>query len=65
MPEEDERQSFFTKTRERVSLLCRSWEIMQKERAAMDALKEEAKFNFKGKPGNWSLNWQKNLGAPP
>ena len=48
-----------------MSLLCRSWEIMQKERAAMDALKEEAKFNFKGKPGNWSLNWQKNLGAPP
>merc|ERR1719247_1617989 len=28
-----------------------SWEIMQKKRAAMDALKEEAKFNFKGSPG--------------
>jgi len=42
-----------------------SWDIMQKERAAMDALKTEAKFNSSGKPGNFSLNWQKNLGAPP
>merc|ERR1719181_853281 len=42
-----------------------SWEIMQKERQAMDALKQEAKFNSKGKPGNFSLKWQKNLGAPP
>jgi len=42
-----------------------SWEIMQKERAAMDELKKEAKFNSSGKPGNFSLGWQENLGAPP
>jgi len=42
-----------------------SWEIMQKERAAMDELAKEAKFNTKGKPGNFSLKWQENLGAPP
>jgi len=42
-----------------------SWEIMQKEREAMDALKTEAKFNSKGKPGNFSLKWQEKLGAPP
>jgi hypothetical protein len=41
-----------------------SWDIMQKERAAMDELKKEAKFNFKGKPGNFSLKWQDNLGPP-
>ena len=27
--------------------LCRSWDIMQKEKAAMDELKKEAKFNPK------------------
>merc|ERR1719478_1624348 len=42
-----------------------SWDIMQKERQLMDELAKEAKFNTKGKPGNFSLNWQKNLGAPP
>jgi hypothetical protein len=42
-----------------------SWDIMQKERAAMDELAKDPKFNMKGKPGNFSLNWQKNLGAPP
>jgi hypothetical protein len=42
-----------------------SWDIMNKEKAAMEALKAEAKFNFKGKPGNFSLKWQENLGAPP
>jgi hypothetical protein len=42
-----------------------SWDIMQKERALMDDLAKEAKFNTKGKPGNFTLNWQKNLGAPP
>ena len=51
--------------RERCSGLCRSWEIMNKERAAMDALATEAKFQSKGKPGNFSLKWQENLGAPP
>merc|ERR1712100_329508 len=39
-----------------------SWDIMQKERAEMDELKKEAKFNSKGKPGNFSLKWQENLG---
>jgi hypothetical protein len=42
-----------------------SWDIMNKERAAMDALKTEAKFNSSGKPGNFSRKWQENLGAPP
>jgi hypothetical protein len=42
-----------------------SWDIMQKERQLMDDLGKEAKFNTKGKPGNFSLAWQKNLGAPP
>ena len=42
-----------------------SWEIMQKERELMDALKLEPKFNIKGKPGNFKLSWQKGLGAPP
>jgi hypothetical protein len=42
-----------------------SWEIMQKERAAMDELAKEAKFNMKGKPGNFARNWQEKLGSPP
>ena len=42
-----------------------SWEIMQKERAAMDELAKDPKFSIKGKPGNFFLSWQKNLGAPP
>jgi hypothetical protein len=42
-----------------------SWDIMQKEKAAMDELAKEPKFQSKGKPGNFSLAWQKNLGAPP
>jgi len=41
-----------------------SWDIMQKERALMDELAKEPKFNFKGKPGNFSLKWQDNLGPP-
>ena len=42
-----------------------SWEKMQEHNKLMDALKQEAKFNVKGKPGNFTLSWQKNLGAPP
>ena len=42
-----------------------SWDIMQKEKAMMDELKTQPKYNLKGKPGNFNLNWQKNLGAPP
>jgi hypothetical protein len=42
-----------------------SWEQMQEHNKLMDALKQEAKFNVKGKPGNFTLSWQKNLGAPP
>jgi hypothetical protein len=45
-----------------------SWEIMQAERAAMDELKKDPKFNLSGKPGNFSLKWQDhplNKGAPP
>ena len=42
-----------------------SWDLMKEHNAKMDALKQEAKFNLKGKPGNFSLGWQKNLGATP
>jgi hypothetical protein len=42
-----------------------SWELMKEHNAKMDALKQEAKFNLKGKPGNFSRGWQKNLGATP
>jgi len=42
-----------------------SWDIMQKEAKLMEELKQEAKFNTKGKPGNFSLKWQENLKAPP
>jgi len=42
-----------------------SWEIMQKEQAAMKELETDPKFSVKGKPGNWSPKWQENLGAPP
>ena len=41
------------------------WDIMQKERAMMDELAKNPKFGLKGKPGCFSLGWQKNLGAPP
>ena len=42
-----------------------SWDIMQKERAAMEELAKDPKFSVTGKPGNCRLDWQKNLGAPP
>jgi len=42
-----------------------SWDIMQKEKALMEELAKEPKFNTKGKPGNWNLKWQDKLGAPP
>jgi len=41
-----------------------SWDIMQKERQLMDELAKEPKFQSKGKPGNFSLKWQENLGPP-
>jgi len=41
-----------------------SWEIMQAERAAMDALKKDPKFSVTGKPGNFTRKWQDNLGPP-
>jgi hypothetical protein len=42
-----------------------SWDQQQEHAKKMDALKQEAKFNITGKPGNFSLGWQKNLGATP
>ena len=42
-----------------------SWDIMQKERQMMEEFAKDPKFNIKGAPGNFHLNWQKNLGAPP
>jgi uncharacterized surface protein with fasciclin (FAS1) repeats len=41
------------------------WAKMQEDAKLMDALKQEAKFNIKGRPGNFHLKWQENLGAPP
>jgi uncharacterized surface protein with fasciclin (FAS1) repeats len=41
------------------------WAKMQEDAKLMDALKQEAKFNIKGRPGNFHLKWQDNLGAPP
>jgi hypothetical protein len=38
---------------------------MQAERKIMDGLKEQPKFNTKGRPGNFRLKWQEGLGAPP
>merc|ERR1719296_747725 len=35
-----------------------SWAIMQAEKAKMEELAKEAKFNVKGKPGNFSPKWQ-------
>jgi len=42
-----------------------SWAIMQVEAKIMADLKETAKYNVKGKPGNWTPKWQETLGAPP
>merc|ERR1711990_1060212 len=42
-----------------------SWAIMQEERAKMDDLKTQPKFNLSGKAGNFKRNWQESLGAPP
>lgn len=42
-----------------------SWAIMQEEAAAMEKLKQEPKFNSKGKPGCFVRSWQDKLGAPP
>ena len=42
-----------------------SWAIMQEERAKMDELATNPKFNMKGKPGNFNRKWQDKLGAPP
>merc|ERR1719310_2702382 len=42
-----------------------SWAIMQAEKAMMEELASNPKFNVKGKPGNFNLAWQKNLGSPP
>merc|ERR1711934_134974 len=42
-----------------------SWAQQEEHKKNMDALKQEAKFNTTGKPGNFPLSWQKNLGVPP
>jgi len=42
-----------------------SWDIMQKEKAAMEELAKDPKFNSTGKPGNFKRSWQDNLGNPP
>jgi len=40
-----------------------SWDIQAKNNARMDVLKTEAKYNIKGKPGNWSKGWADKLKA--
>merc|ERR1719359_321599 len=42
-----------------------SWAIQQENNKRMDELKTQAKFNLKGKPGNWVKGWAATLGAPP
>merc|ERR1712094_89610 len=42
-----------------------SWEIMQKERAAMDELAKDPKFSIKGKPGNFSSRGRRTSARPP
>lgn len=42
-----------------------SWALQQEHNKRMDELKLQAKFNIKGKPGNFSPKWQANLGAVP
>jgi hypothetical protein len=42
-----------------------SWAIMQEEKLKMEQLALDPKFNAKGRPGNFSPKWQKDLGSPP
>jgi len=42
-----------------------SWQIMQKEKTMMEEFAKDPKWDLKGKPGCFTLGWQKNLGAPP
>jgi len=42
-----------------------SWDLMQEHNKIMDALKQEAKFNIKGKPGCWKKGWADGLGPAP
>jgi len=42
-----------------------NWQIMQKEKEMMESFAADPKWDMKGKPGCFSLGWQKKLGAPP
>ena len=42
-----------------------SWAIMQEETKMMEVIRTDPKMQLTGQPGNWSPNWQENLGAPP
>jgi len=41
-----------------------SWASMQEEKVKLDDLKTSPKWGLSGKPGCYSMQWQKNLGAP-
>lgn len=42
-----------------------SWAKMLEEQEKMEVLRKDPKFSVTGKPGNFRLNWQDKLGAPP
>lgn len=42
-----------------------SWAIMQAEAKLMDVVKANPKYSITGRPGNYNMKWQDNLGAPP
>jgi len=42
-----------------------SWAIMQAEQAEMEILKQNPKYHATGRPGCFTLGWQKELGMPP
>jgi len=42
-----------------------SWAIMQEEQKQMEVIKANPKYSITGRPGNYHMKWQDNLGAPP
>jgi uncharacterized surface protein with fasciclin (FAS1) repeats len=42
-----------------------NWDIMQAEKLLIEEIKKHPKYGITGKPGNFKLSWQDNLGPPP
>merc|ERR1719327_245427 len=42
-----------------------NWDIMQAEKLLIEEIKKHPKYGITGKPGNFKLSWQENLGRPP